>query len=103
MATPRNRYGVRRFCGPFAKGSNGRPDCFEVYDRTTGECASFGCYRYEAREAARAKNAAERARRAVCPNCHQWARPSRSATAITWDCVNECVKRGFATFPTVTL
>ena len=47
----RNRYGVRRFA---IRGS--RPDCFEVYDRVTGECASFGMLKYEAEQVARAKN-----------------------------------------------
>lgn len=39
----------------------------------------------------------------LCPNCGQWARPHRTATAIVWDCLNDCAARGFATFPTVRL
>lgn len=46
------RYGVRRFA---PRGS--RPDCFEVYDISTNECASFGMRKYEAEQAARAMNA----------------------------------------------
>jgi len=45
-------FGVRRFCAPGV-----RPDCFEVYDRRTGACASFGMFRYQAEQTARAKNA----------------------------------------------
>lgn len=44
-------YGVRRFCPPGA-----RPDCFEVFDRRNGNCASFGTYRYLAERKARAWN-----------------------------------------------
>ena len=32
----------------------------------------------------------------VCANCQQWARPSRTAEAIVWDCLNGCAARGFA-------
>lgn len=61
------RYAVRRFCKP---GS--RPDCFEVFDTVTDEAVSFGCYRYEAEEAARAMN--EHLRATIA---RAWAEPSR--------------------------
>jgi len=32
----------------------------------------------------------------VCSNCGQWRRPIRAATALVWDCLNECAARGFA-------
>ena len=45
------RYDVRRFCSPGL-----RPDCFEVYDTTSGQTASFGMRKHEAIRAARAMN-----------------------------------------------
>jgi len=45
------RFGVRRFAERWE-----RPDCFEVFDRVTGECKSFGCYRFEAEQIARCMN-----------------------------------------------
>ncbi len=46
------RYDVRRFCDPGI-----RRDCFEVYDTSTGTCASFGGFKYECEKAAAAMNA----------------------------------------------
>ncbi len=45
-------YGVRRFASPGT-----RPDCFEVFVKATGECASFGGYKYEAEQSAAWLNA----------------------------------------------
>lgn len=58
-------YAARRFCQP-----GGRPDCFEVYDTRTGACESFGMYKYQAEQGARAMNERQaRIDAGVCSKC----------------------------------
>lgn len=57
-ARPRNptrRYGVRRF----TVALDGTSECFEVFDRVTGKCASGASYRTPAEDAARRMNRGE--------------------------------------------
>lgn len=61
-----NRYGVRRFTD-----AGIRPDCFEVYDRQTGECASFGMYRYEAERQSKCMNLEARGLPCLCEQAAQ--------------------------------